>query len=177
MKKSDIYEIAIKIVGLYLFYDAIGYLMSVLTNFTMMLKSTAYSNTYSDFYDSQYFLLSLMQFAFITFFAFMITAKTKNIVKLICHPDDYNENAKLFAERKSILQIALVIIGLFIVIYSFPEFLMRIKFYIQSRSSENRADAQEFSYIIVAAIRITLGLLSVFFSKKISNLLIREKAE
>ncbi len=174
MKKSDIYEIAIKILGLYLFFTAIGLLRDVLTSFAVMTQAKQNPDAFGDFDQTPFFILSIANFLFIIFFATFLTFKTKTIVKLVCNPTDYNETSTLFADRKVIYEMALVIMGLLLIVWTLPDFAFRLKNHIQLIQSNLPTKGYDTNFIITSAIKIVVGLIAIVYAKPISTILVKD---
>src|SRR5688500_5773200 len=111
MKKSDIYEIAIKILGIYLFFTCIGLLSDVLATLAMMSQTDQFTPGDTSMY-RMLFLLSIANFLFVALFTAFLTFKTRTIVKFVCKPADYEASSTLFADRKVMYEMALVVMGL-----------------------------------------------------------------
>ncbi|MBK9801296.1 MAG: hypothetical protein IPP56_16770 [Bacteroidetes bacterium] len=169
MKKSDIYEIAIKILGLYLFFISIGLLRETLTTYTVMLKSNQTPDSFGNFDQTPFFILTLANFVLQIIFASILTFKTKTLAKLICKPTDYNETASLFVDRKVIYEIALVIVGLLTIIWTLPDFAFKLKGHIQLVQSNLQTKNNDTNFIITSTIKLIVGLIAIIYARPISK--------
>jgi hypothetical protein len=174
VKKSDIYEIAIKILGLYLFFTSIGLLRDVLTTFTVMLQAKQNPDTFGDLDQSSFFILSIANFLLVIVFATFLTFKTKAIARVICKQTDYEETSALFADRKVIYEMALVLMGLLIIVETIPDFSIKLKNHIQLVQSSMPTKDYDTNFLIISAIKIIVGLIAVIYAKSISTILIKE---
>lgn len=176
MKKSDIYEIAVKVLGLYLFFNLIVFLRELFTSFTLMVYAKE-NNHFDGFNNTQLFILSLVYIIVIFLFASFIVFKSKNIVKFICKPSDYEETTSLFVDRKVIYEIAIVLMGLILIAWTTPEFVVRLKFYILKVQRDLLPNGSDFdiSLLWTSAIKIVLGIFAVIYANTISGFLSREK--
>lgn len=174
MKKSDIYEITIKILGLYLFFTSIGLLRDVLTTFAVMTQTKQNPDAFSDFDQTPFFILSIANFVFVILFAAFLTLKTKTIVKLICKSTDYEETSSLFADRKVIYEMALAIMGLLLIVWTLPDFAFKLKNHIQLVQSSMPTKDYDTNFVITAAIKIVVGLFAVIYAKSISTILVKD---
>ena len=121
-----------------------------------------------------------MLYAGVSFFVFVIMIlldlcfilKTHVIVKLICKSSDFEQDVPFTVSRKSVYEIALVLMGLIIIVWAFPDFIYKIWNYVQTlqMSTENK------SSLISSGIRIVVGLITVVYSTAIANFLAKEKA-
>ena len=174
MKKSDIYEIAIKILGLYLFFTSIGLLRDVLTTFVMMAQSIQNPDTVGDFDQTSFVILYIVNFILVILFATFLTFKTKTIVKLICKPTDYQETSTLFANRKVIYEIALTIMGLLLIVWTLPDFAFKLKNHIQLIQGNMPTKVYDTNFILTSALKIVVGLISITNAKSISTILVKD---
>lgn len=174
MKKSDIYEIAIKILGLYLLFTSISLLRDVLTTFAVMTQAKQNPDAFGDFDQTPFFILSIANFAFVILIAAFVTLKTKTIVKFVCKQTDYEETSSLFADRNVIYEIALVIMGLLLIVWTLPDFAFKLKNYIQLVQSNMPTKEYDTNFIITSAIKIVVGLIAIIYAKSISTILIKD---
>lgn len=168
MKKSDIYEIAIKLMGLYLFFTSIELIQYLLTTLVVMVD--AQHDQDQSFY-LMMFLVTCVIFVLVILFASFLTFKTKAIVKYVCKPIDYEETAALFADRKVIYEIALVVMGLLLIVWTLPDFIFKLNNYMQLTEIDMPQVDPGTNFLIVAAIKIFVGLIAVIFAKSIAPFL------
>lgn len=174
MKKSDIYEIAIKILGLYLFFSSIGLLRDLLTISVVMTQTKQNPDAFGGIDQTPFFILSIAYFVFVILFALFLIFKTKSIVKLVCRPADYEETTYLFADRKVIYEIALVIMGLLMILWTLPDFAFKLKSYIQYTQNNIPTKDYDTNFIIISAIKIVVGLVAIIYAKSISTTLAKD---
>ncbi len=167
MKKTDIYEIAIKILGIYFLVTIVQLMVGSFAYLSAMIFN---ENLSSD----------NMLYAGVSFFVFIIMIlldlcfilKTDMIVRLICKQSDFEQDVPFTVSRKSVYEIALVLMGLIIIVWAFPDFIYKIWNYVQSlqMSTENKGT------LISSGIRIVVGLIAVGYSTAIANFLVKKKA-
>lgn len=155
MKKSDIYEVAIKVLGIYLLVADISKLPNLLTFIGNHASSPLEQQTADQ---GNMVLLNGLNFVFLMVLAILLIAGTKRITRWITNPTDYQENAKLFAERKVIYEISLVIIGGLLLVGTIPDFLYHLY---------TLANGNEQSNIIAEGAKIFIGIITVAFAKRI----------
>jgi len=156
MKKSDIYEITIKILGVYLFVTN----LSKVPGFFTFLKS--FSNISTADYPTQQmnlFWLNVVNFALIFVFCLFLIFGAGLITRLITNTADKQENVKLFADRKAIYEIALIIIGGMLIVNTLPDLLYRL-YTLSSAENENG--------VISSVTKMFVGILAVAFGKRIA---------
>jgi len=156
MKKSDIYEITIKILGVYLL---VSNLSKVPGFFTFLKTFSAISGADHATEQMNLFWLNIINFAFMLALSIFLIAGTKLITRLITNSADKQENVKLFADRKVIYEIALIIIGGLLIVNTVPDLLYRL----YNISSENDQNA-----VISSITKVLVGILTVAFGKRIA---------
>lgn len=177
MKKSDIYEIAIKILGLYLIVLILTQLRDILNSMVFMLEAQNNPEAFGDMDQTPIFIGLLIPFLFLIFFSWLFIFRTKRITKLIGNKNDYKETAKLFAERETIYEIALILVGLVTIVLTLPEFIYRFTDYIQSVKSDFPTNDFDTNYLITSGLKIAVGLIAIIYSNQISTYLANKKNE
>ncbi len=173
MRKSDIYEVAIKILGLYLLFTSIDLLSTVFAAFAIMAQMNQNIQVSDDFVQIPFLVLSIVNFGLVVAFALFLTLKTQVIVRFVCSPTDYEETSSLFADRKVIYEIALVLMGLILVVWTLPDFVINLREHVRLVQSDTPTNQQDMNFVITAAVKIALGLIAVIYAKSISVLLLK----
>jgi hypothetical protein len=155
MKKSDIYEVAIKVLGIYLLVADISKLPSLIAFIGNHVSSPLEQQAAEQ---RNMMLINGLNFVFLMILAILLIAGTKRITRWITNESDYLENAKLFAERKVIYEISLVIIGGLLLVGTIPDFLYHLYTF---------ANVNEQSNIIQEGAKIFIGIITVAFAKRI----------
>ncbi|MDB5149578.1 MAG: hypothetical protein JWQ57_3598 [Mucilaginibacter sp.] len=155
MKKSDIYEVAIKVLGIYLLVADISKLPNLIAFIGNHVSSPIEQQAGEQ---GNMMLVNGLNFVFLMVLAILLIAGTKRITRWITNESDYQENAKLFAERKVIYEISLVIIGGLLLVGTIPDFLYHLYTF---------ANANEQSNIIAEGAKIFIGIITVAFAKRI----------
>lgn len=175
MKKSDIFEIATKILGLYVFVLLIGSLRDILTYLAVV--GAQKPGSIGDFNQTPFLLISACYFLALLSFALLLIFKTKTVVKKISSSSDYEESAQLFADKKVIYQIALVLTGLLLLIWTFPDFAFRLVGYFQLLHSSFPVRHSDSDFLITSAIKVIVALFVIFKSNYLSSLLSGNKEQ
>jgi hypothetical protein len=173
MKKSDVYEIAIKLLGLYLFFTSFDVLRDVMT--TIVVISTIGAEVFENVSETMFFTVSIANFIFIVLFGLILTFRTKPIVRLLCKQSDFEESTQMFVDRKIIYEIAFVIVGLVLIAWTLPHLLVQLKNQIPLELEERRSNWFETNVFIVSSIKVVMGIASVFFAKRLSSLFARSE--
>ncbi|QEC80081.1 hypothetical protein [Mucilaginibacter ginsenosidivorax] len=156
MKKSDIYEITIKILGVYLL---VSNLSKVPGFFTFLKTFSAISGSDHATEQMNLFWLNIINFVFIMALSIFLIAGTKLITRLVTNSADKQENVKLFADRKVIYEIALIIIGGLLIVNTVPDLLYRLY---------NIANENDQNAVISSITKVFVGILTVAFGKRIA---------
>lgn len=156
MKKSDVYEITIKILGIYLLVADISKLPGLLTFFS---SHGGNMNAEQGAEQINALLINCLSFVLLFILAIFLIAKTKFITRVVTSSADYQENAKLFADRKVIYEMALLIIGGLLIVNTLPDLIYRIY------NLTNAADQQS---VISSCSRLFIGVITVAFGKRIA---------
>lgn len=167
MKKSDIYEVAIKILGIYFLVTIIQLMVGSFAYLSAMFFS---ENLSSD--NMLYAGVSLFVFIVMILLDLCFIFKTDMIVRMICKSSDFEQDVPFTVSRKSVYEIALVLMGLIIIVWAFPDFIYKIWNYVQTL----QMSTQNKSTLISSGIRIVVGLIAVVYSTAIANFLAKEKA-
>jgi|SRR5690606_26000009 len=175
MTKSDIYEIALKILGLYLVTLVIVQLREVITYATILIQAQDNPNIIGNFNQTPILIVTVCSFLALAAFTWLLLFKTKTIVKLICKQEDFEESVKLFTDKKTIYEIALTIVGLLTIILTLPDFTYRLKNYIQLIQTDFSTESYDRSFLVTAGVKILIGVIVVIYSKAISNYFSKDK--
>jgi hypothetical protein len=157
MKKSDIYEITIKILGIYLLVADISKIPSLLT-FVQNHSTTAMTAEQGSEQTNLLWINGLSFFLLMGFAIFLI-AGTKFITRFVTVTADREESVKLFADRKVIYEIALLIIGGLLIVNTLPDMLYRLY---------NLSNSGDQGLAISSISKIFIGILTVAYGKRIA---------
>lgn len=169
MKKSDVYEIAIKILGLYLVVIVISQLREVFTYSAVLLQTKNDPDSFQGIDQTPVFIVTIISFLVLVAFAGLLIFRTRKVTSLICDKQDYEETAKLFVNRKVIYEIALTIVGLLMILLTLPDFALKLKNYLFLVQNDSSTNVYDNSFLIIAGLKIIMGFLTLSFSKFVSR--------
>jgi len=169
MKKSDLYELAIKILGLYLILEVINQLQSLLFNFAYFMQTRNNPEQFGYIDQKPLFIASLISFLVLSIFTTLLIFRTRQITKLICPLSDYEQQVMLFTSKKSIYEIALILFGLIILINTVPDFAYKLKNHVRDIQNNAPAIPSNISYLITSGLKIFTGIISLIYADQISN--------
>ncbi len=174
MKKSDIYEVAIKILGLYVFTTCIGLLREIFMLYGVYSQQSSSPDEFDGVNYAQFFMTAVGFFAIVVLFASLLTFKTKTIVRFICKPEDYEESAKLFADKKTVYEIALVLMGLLLITWTLPDFAVKLKYHFQSVQINQKIKDNDAKFLMIEGAKIVLGLFAIIGATPIASFLSKD---
>jgi len=177
MKKSDLYELAIKILGLYLVVLIIGQLREIIVLLMLFLQSRSDPQAFGNFNQTPVFSGLILGFIVLTTFSGLLIFKTRQIARLVCKPSDYEESVRLFAEKETIYEIALVLVGLVTIILSFPDFIFILKNHFNKVQADLPIQNNETTFLITSGLKIIVGLIAVIYASQVASLLTKKKSD
>lgn len=166
MKKSDIYEIAIKILGIYFLVTIIQLMVGSLAYLSAMIFNKSFSSNEMLFGGVSFFVFIIMILLDLCFIF-----KTDKIVRLICKSSDFEQDVQFAVSRKTVYEIALVLMGMIIIVWALPDFIYKMWNYVQSL----QLSTQDKGSLVTSGIKIIIGLVAVVYSTAIANFLVKEK--
>jgi|GEM_PF-856110 len=170
MKKSDIYEIAIRILGLYLFIDVIGSVRDLLTVFAAMVEDPQFSH-------GTFLVSGISTFVLLLAFSLLLIFKNKAIAKLICKSSDFEENVKLFATPKAVYEIAIILSGLLLIIRTLPDFAVKLRNYTQVEQMQGWHTKMDKNFLLISGIKLVVGLFAIVSAKPMAAYFGRNKKQ
>ena len=173
MKKSDIYEIAIKILGLYLIFKVLDSLKELITYLSFLNNPSSMGL----FDQTPVIAITVFNFLIVTLFAWLLIFKTKTVTTWICKKEDYQETAKLFTEKKTIIEIALILFGLIVIVWTVPDFAVKLKNHINLLQNEFTVNMNDKGYIYIAGLKSILGIIAIAYAKSIASALTKKEEE
>lgn len=168
MKKSDIYEIAIRILGLYLITILITQFRDVLMFASIVMQNRDHSVQPGDIDQWPIFMVTIASFILLSFFAALLIFKAKDITRLICHKEDMEAETSAGMERKTIYEIALTLLGLITIVQALPEFGFKFRQHLQLIQNGQSNRDGEIQLLVTLGLKLIIGILSVVYAKAIS---------
>lgn len=169
MKKSDIYEIAIKILGIYLVSILLWQLRDILASILLVIQSKSNPKIFEGFDQTPMIIVSISAFLVVTFISWLLIFKTKSITKLVCKSTDYEDAVTLFAEKTTIYEIALTIVGLLLFVETFPDFAYKLKNYLQTIKNDYPQKQYETMFFVTSLIKIVTGIIAIVYSTQLAK--------
>ncbi|MFD0988584.1 hypothetical protein ACFQ1R_00620 [Mariniflexile jejuense] len=174
MKKIDLYEIAIKILGLYLLTLIISQFREVMIYLTVWSQQKNNPEIFGDFDQFPAFIVTLLSFLALIILSSILIFKTKQIAKLISRKSDFEEDLRLFANKKTIYEICLVLLGLVTFVLTLPDFIYKLKNHINLVQSNLPTKDYDNAFLLTSGIKIGIGLIAIIYSTELSNLVTKK---
>jgi hypothetical protein len=175
MRKSDIYEFAIKILGLYLVVSVIEHLREVISYATILIQLHDKPEQIGGFDQTPLLIVTLFNFLLLTTFTWLLIFKTRKLTSLICTKEDYSETTKLFTDKKTIIEIAIIIVGLMTIIWTIPEFAIKLKNYVYMAQNSFTTTMNDKTFLFIGGLKIVVGIIAISYAKSISSYVSKEK--
>ncbi|WP_157805340.1 hypothetical protein [Confluentibacter citreus] len=175
MKKIDLYEIAIKILGLYLIVIILSQLRDLIVYFTVWTQQKDNPELFGNFDQSPTLIATGLGFVALTILSSILIFKTKQIAKLICRKNDFEDDITLFAERKTIYEISLVLLGLVTIVLTLPDFIYKLKNHINFVQANLPTTDYDKAFLMTSGIKIGIGLIAIIYSTEFSNILTKRR--
>ncbi|WCT10264.1 hypothetical protein [Mucilaginibacter jinjuensis] len=168
MKKTDVYEIAVRLMGIYLITQIIYSLRGILE----ILFYSATSTTQG--FGGTILLSAVFGLVMFSLTSYFLIFRTKIIVAKITKPDNVEDEVKLFAGKKTIYEIALVLIGGLTFIWSLPDVCYGIYNYFHLRSN-GLMPPNQLPGITIEVIKLLFGILIILSADLLSTAFSKEK--
>ena len=153
----------------------IGQFKEVISYATILIQAKIDSTSFGGFDQTPLFFVTLCCLILLTAFSWLLIFKTRQIAKLICGKDDYVETSKLIIDKKNIYEIALILVGLLSIIQTLPEFALKLRGYILMMHNDYSIKDNDKNFLIIAGLKITIGILAIVYTKPISSYLTKDK--
>jgi hypothetical protein len=169
MKKADIYEIAIKLMGIYL----ITHIIYSLRDIFEILFYSATANTRQ--FGGTVLLSGFFSLVLFSLVSFLLIFKTNAVVALITNESEREDEIKLFASKKTIYEIALVLIGGLTFIWSLPDVCYGIYSYFHWVNQGLTPSPNQLQSLTIEVVKVLFGILIVISADLLSSIFSKEK--
>jgi hypothetical protein len=93
----------------------------------------------------------------------------------VCKKEDYQQTAKLFTDKKTIIEIALILFGLIAIVWTVPEFAVKLKNHINLLQNEFTVNSTDKSFLYIAGLKSIIGILAIAYAKSIASAMSKEE--
>jgi hypothetical protein len=168
MKKADIYEIAAKLMGIY-------FINQIIYSFRGIFELLFYSTTANmQEFGVAILISSVLGLVLFSLLSFILIFKTKVLVTLITKADEREDEVKLFASKKTIYEIALVLIGGLTFIWSLPDVCFGVYNYFHWLNNGIRPPNQ-LQVLILETVKVLFGIVVILSADLLSTTFSKEK--
>jgi hypothetical protein len=175
MKKHTLYELLLKILGVYLLVSLITNLSQVFTYFIFLVNANGSMFNLAEITSVIMISLSIISALLILVLIRGLLFKTSKIIKLI---NIENLEEVIFdgsINRQKVIETSLIIAGMVTIIIAIPEFMSSINIYASAIGNIFLTEEFDFGFITVTLFRIIVGVCCIKFSKYFSEYLIKSE--
>lgn len=175
MKKIELYEISIKIIGIYFLLSTLGILKEIISTCLMLFSNDSLVYNDSSSIYKMMLLISGFNFIFQLTASSLIIWKAKVIANKITRNSSSEENVSINLDKQTILQIAISISAFLVFFHTIPDFLFNLKNYAELIFNDMPTRDFDTSVITVSAIKTIISAFAIMYSQKISSFLSKKQ--
>lgn len=177
MTPKNLFNIVLKIFGLFFLRGILFVIAPLISSIPSLLQPHSFDNSNYNNYEFAAFLFPLVLLAFYVFIIYLLIFKTNNIIHKLKLDKGFNQEEFSFNLSTSlVLTIALIVTGGVILVDEIPNFCRSVFSYLQQKSLRGGMKNPDYSYIIISAVKIILGLLIIGERKRIVEFAERRQA-
>lgn len=179
MKKTDIYEIVIKILGLVLLYQTLsqlGYIVySVIEMFVPRSMDSLDGIGLS--IEKAMQMIFLGAFIMLLLTSFLLIFKAHNIARFINKGIEEDTVWNLSIDRATIYEMTLLVIGAITLIQSGPTLLIRFNNWLRASRLQIEFTDQPTYYIWIELVKALIAIVLIVFAKSIATFINKRKTK
>lgn len=164
MKKTDLQNLALRIIGIILFLYSINSIKELLFYFALPTNSIAV--------DERVSFIGVLLFTIIIqwILAALLMFKSDSITNLLIkNRDDHTQEFSLPYTQKDMLRSALVIIGITVIVIHLPDFIISTVKYIRLAQANDPSKSFDLTNVETSGLKIILAYAMIYFSSQIST--------
>ena len=168
MTPRNLFNIILKLFGLFFIREIVIIIPQLISSISYFTKSDSFGDGQFNSYGILSFILTLAIIAFYFFIIYQLLFKTNKIVDKLRLDQGFNQEEFSFNISTSlVLTIALIVTGAVILTNEIPNLCKNIFAYFQVTSLTHGMTKPDYSYIIISAVKIIIGLLLLGERKRI----------
>jgi hypothetical protein len=180
MKKTEIYEIAIKLFGLYIFIN----ILQQLFEFALVFWSANALFNLRSIYELSNSPFSLPITVFVVggfgllisiFVSWLMIFKTKIIVTRISSQSDLERTLSPFPKQELIYEFAIIISGIVLIASAIPEFTFKSISYIRQLKHSDSIRPSIYISLVPSALKLVIGIFALVAGKRFAVHLGKDK--
>lgn len=176
MTAKSLFKIILKIFGLFFLREIVSTTIILLSSIPYFTTSDAFGGSRVSGMDVLPFIVNLLALAIYVAIMYLLLFKTNQIIDKLNLDEGFIEKEFSFNLSTSlILAIALIVIGGVILVNEIPNFCRGIFSYFQEKSVTRGMTKPNYSYIVLSAVKILLGLLIIGERKRIIRFIERKQ--
>ena len=168
MRKADIYELGVKLFGIYLLFKAIDLTREVLSYLVILVKGSGLAD---DPAQAGLFGVSVLNLAIVALVGYLFVFRTRAVAKRICSAADYEESATLSAERSTIYEIALTLMGLVVIVWFLPDLGVKLKYLAAPKPMGMPWITNDWDGLVALGVKVVVAFLAIRYSRTIAGYL------
>lgn len=178
MTPRNLFNIVLKIFGLFFLKEIVFIIPQLISSILFLFQPKNFDNNQYSSYGIIGFIVVLLIIAFYSFIIYQLLFNTNKILdKLQLDKGFDREEFSFNLSTSLILTIALIVIGGIILMEEIPNFCRNVFTYFQEKSLTRGMTKPNYSYIIVSAVKIILGLLIIGERKRIVEFVEKRQAK
>ena len=164
MTPRSLFNIILKVLGLFFIRDFLTLVPQVLSVFLYLTKADTISEAILTFVST---LAMLFVYGFVSYY---LIFKTETIIDKLKLDRGFDQDIiPLSIHRSTILSISIIVIGGYIVAEEIPEFCRQLFAYYQEKRMTYGQTNPKIQYSILSAVKIIIGVLLMAEQRKIVN--------
>lgn len=162
MAPRTLFDLILKVLGILFIRD-------ILEAFSRSLSVLVYFPQYASQREAFFNMgVTLPPLILYSLFSWLLLFRTRNIISLLKIDRNFGEEEISFnLQRTSVLTIAVVVVGGWILVNAIPEFFRHAFYYYQERRMYVRMVRPDMSYMVMSAFKIILGLILIIWNNSI----------
>lgn len=162
MSPRSLFNLILKVIGIFFIKD-------ILESFSHTLSALVYVPQYTSVREAIFNVAvtfpALILYCLLTW---LFIFRSDSIVKILKLDKSFGESAiQVNFERRTILRVAIIFAGGWILINEIPEFFRHAMYYYQERKMYVRMTRPDVSYILMSSMKILIGILLVLFHRQV----------
>ena len=165
MKKRNIYELTIKILGLISACEVILFIRKLSEYWVFISIDKSHERNEGESFYIYYCITEIIIFLIISY---ILIFKSKNIINKL--PETIETDIDISFDKKDFFEIIIKTLGLIVIIWTLPELIIEVKKYFDFKLNEIRPNFRQNEPLIFNFTKIILGFVVIKFAKNISNI-------
>lgn len=171
VKKNTLYEIVLKIFGIYFILLIVNNIARVLTSLSYFFNDLEHSS--NAFSVSVFFMLflAIVPVLLLLYLIKLLLFKTNKVISLISVEEGDEIVFQGEYDKEIIIETLLVLSGIITILWSLPEFLLDLNLYFSAFVNIFFTEEFDFGFVTLTLMRFIIGVFTIKFSKQIAKYL------